>query len=1138
MPETGKFDSERTEFHDTPDGEGARILQRAIVFEPPAKIPDTLNWTGHIPFAFWLIDVLRPRVFVELGTHSGSSYLAFCQGVKSAGSATQCYAVDTWKGDEHAGAYDESVLQELRAYHDPLYADFSHLLQMTFDEALSEFADGSVDLLHIDGLHTYDAVRHDFETWLPKVSQRGVVLFHDITVRSRNFEVWRFWDEVSARYPSFAFPHSNGLGVLVIGQAGPELSWLTSTASKDPALTFRARAFFGSVGGNIVAERLTEACARLQATLDVRETRIAELDRAIPQMLDRAAKAEAGNAMRDQMIRERDLRILDFDAKVFELDSKVLQLDAKIFELNAHIDERNTAVKVLRARLDSIYASHSWKVTRPFRVIARLLHLIANPGSHKKHVMTARAGHHVEALGGGRFRAVGESPQLWLDSSEGRAPTGWALLRFEVKEAMEQFRPVMSALSGGTPQWLAAIPLPPITNGSAEILVQIPREAGLLRLDPSNRPGVFALGSLIIQEISPISMALRALIRHPIGFIKAARKLPRLGAFRDGLAKLFHTAPSGYTVWTGYFDTRTADDEAAIRRHISALTSKPKISVVMPVWNTPEAYLRKAIESVIAQLYPHWELCIADDASTEPHVARVLQQYAARDARIKLVSRGENGHIARASNSALALASGEFIALMDHDDILASHALYMIAVELNNHPDADIIYSDEDKIDEQGIRFQPFFKPDWDIERFYAQNYINHLTVYRASVVKDIGGFREGFDGSQDYDLALRVVAKTDAARIRHIPFVLYHWRIFPGAQTFSSTQGATARDSARRALQDYFDTKGETAVVVNSRVRAWNRVRRPVPHPAPRVSLIVPTRDRLGLLKSCVHGLLRKTDYPDIEVIIVDNESSEPTTLQYFSDIVSDSRVRVLRIEGTFNFSALNNAAARAATGAILGFINNDIEVIDGGWLSEMVSQLNPDDVGAVGAKLYYGDDTIQHGGVILGIGGVAGHAEKRAPRYDNGYFGQMQFARSVSVVTAACMLVKRDVFEALGGLDEVNLAVAFNDVDFCLRIRAAGYRIVWTPYAELYHLESASRGSDQIDPAKAARFQREAEYMLSRYGDRLKHDPYFNPNLSLKSEHVELAYPPRSIKPWVGTGFEEADSELMPAAPRSLTA
>ena len=571
-----------------------------------------------------------------------------------------------------------------------------------------------------------------------------------------------------------------------------------------------------------------------------------------------------------------------------------------------------------------------------------------------------------------------------------------------------------------------------------------------------------------------------------------------------------------YSSWVKLYDTVTADDAAAIRRHIPTLRETPLISVVMPVYDPEPRFLRKAIDSVIAQLYQNWELCIADDASPDPEISAILKEYARDDPRIKVTYRAQRGHISAASNSALELVMGDFVALMDHDDELPPHALYMVAVELNDHPDADIIYSDEDKIDAEGRRHGAYFKTDWNPELFYSQNMISHLGVYRASMVRQVGGFREGFEGSQDYDLALRIVAATTADRIRHIPYVLYHWRLAGGLDTFSTSNLPVAVHAARRAVAEYLSARGEPTEVVGGNLPFYNRVIRSLPDPPPTVSLIVPTRDRVALLRNCINGLLHNTDYPELEIIIVDNGSSEPDTLDYLDSLKKESRVRILRIEAPFNFSTLNNRAAEIARGEILGFINNDIEVIDPGWLKEMVAQVTQPGVGAVGAKLYYRNDTIQHAGVVLGLGGVAGHPHTHHPRSDAGYIGRLQLVHNLSAVTAACMLMPKRIFQEVGGFDEVNLAVAFNDVDLCLRVRQAGYSIVWTPYAELYHLESASRGYDYGNQERAERAALEVAYMRLRWGAAVQDDPFYSPNLSLLTENFDLAFPPRVSKPW----------------------
>jgi GT2 family glycosyltransferase len=604
------------------------------------------------------------------------------------------------------------------------------------------------------------------------------------------------------------------------------------------------------------------------------------------------------------------------------------------------------------------------------------------------------------------------------------------------------------------------------------------------------------------------------------------RVITPVGAPPDAMEVPAEPPKRTYSSWISSYDTLQDEDRAAIRSHIELLRDRPLISVVVPVYDTRPGFLRKALDSVLTQLYPDWELCIADDASSSHEVRSILDDYARRDRRIKLVYRNENGHISAASNSALELAKGAFIALMDHDDELPEHALYMVAVTLNEHPESDIIYSDEDKIDSDGVRQIPYFKPDWNPELFYSQNYLSHLGVYRASLVRAVGGFREGYEGSQDYDLALRIIALTSADRIRHIPQILYHWRTAPGTQTFSINNLPTAVQASRRALADYLAERGEDVRVTGGNLPQFNRVIRQLPDPAPCVSLIIPTRDRLSLLRSCVDGLLHRTAYDNLEVIIVDNDSCEIETIEYLTSLRQEFAVRVLRIQGEFNYSALNNLAVCEAKGDLIGFINNDIEVIHPDWLQEMVTQVEQSGVGAVGAKLYYPDDTIQHAGVILGLGGVAGHSHLRLPRSDVGYFGRLQLVHDVSCVTGACLLMHKRIFLEIGGFDETELKIAFNDVDLCLRLKRAGYRIIWTPYAELYHLESASRGYD-FDPVRVERITHEANVMMERWGTALEEDPFYNPNLSLiASENHKPAFPPRVEKTWLRPGERLANT------------
>jgi glycosyltransferase involved in cell wall biosynthesis/SAM-dependent methyltransferase/uncharacterized protein YbaR (Trm112 family) len=567
-----------------------------------------------------------------------------------------------------------------------------------------------------------------------------------------------------------------------------------------------------------------------------------------------------------------------------------------------------------------------------------------------------------------------------------------------------------------------------------------------------------------------------------------------------------------YADWVRLYDTIHDEDRRAIAAAIEEMIDRPLISVVMPVFNTPEPYLRAAIDSVRQQLYPNWELCIADDASTASHVRSVLEHYRRIDSRIKVCYRNVIGRISAASNSALALATGSFIALLDHDDVLPEHALYMVAATLNSDPEADLIYSDEDKIDETGQRFDPHFKSDWNPDLMLSQNMFCHLGIYRRSFVERIGGFRCGYEGSQDYDLVLRAQSLTTPNRIHHVPHILYRRRVVPALPAFGPKE---KEESARRAISDHLRENRITADVLASACPSFYRVRYGLPAPVPRVTIIVPTRDRVELLRACVEGLLHRTDYPDVEILIVDNQSSDPMTHVYFGQVIKDPRVHILSYELPFNFAAINNFAVSRATGSVLCLLNNDIEVINSDWLVEMVSHALRPEIGAVGALLYYPDGQVQHAGIVVGRGGVAGHIHTGLRRGEFGYFGRAAVLQNLSAVTAACLVMSKAVFHEVGGLNEKDLPVAYNDVDLCLRMREAGYRIVWTPYAELYHQESASRGAD-AHPDNAARSDAEVRYMSRRWSHILKSDPYYNPNLRLDGPAFGLAFPPRVGKPW----------------------
>lgn len=539
---------------------------------------------------------------------------------------------------------------------------------------------------------------------------------------------------------------------------------------------------------------------------------------------------------------------------------------------------------------------------------------------------------------------------------------------------------------------------------------------------------------------------------------------------------------------------------------------KPHFSIILPTYNTPEQYLRSCLDSVIDQTYPHWELCIADDASVKVHVRRVLEEYSARDRRIRVAYRLENGHISAASNTALAMATGDYIVLLDHDDTLAAHALYANALAIQRQPRAQLIYSDEDKLDENGDRCDPFFKPDWSPDLLYSQNYIAHLGVYSKKLIDRVGGFRSGFDGSQDYDLVLRCMAAISRqAEIVHIPLVLYHWRISTNSTASGHDQKNYASEAARKGLLQHFDAHYPNTKVSITAPGVY-RHHWPLPDPQPLVSLVIPTRDGHDHLKICIESILEKTTYHSYEILLIDNQTTCAQTLRLMAQLpeVSRGRVKILPYDKAFNYSAINNHAASCAQGSLIGLVNNDIEVINGDWLSEMVSHAIRPEIGCVGAKLYYPDGTLQHCGVVLGIGGVAGHSHKYFPGASSGYFSRLRTVHNVSAVTGAALLVRKETFDRVGGLDE-KLEIAFNDVDFCLRIGQLGLRNLWTPYAELYHHESKTRGVEDT-PEKRARFMREVQYMVTRWAGALANDPYYSPNLTLNDESYGFSSQSRS--------------------------
>jgi glycosyltransferase involved in cell wall biosynthesis len=732
-----------------------------------------------------------------------------------------------------------------------------------------------------------------------------------------------------------------------------------------------------------------------------------------------------------------------------------------------------------------------------------------------------------------QWETTGEDPKFRLSRSGAPLPlpAGWYRFDGWIQQREGQVvAPCLYPDYGNAAATGDMIELPaPDSAGRIAALVLIKFPLRELRFDPTVRQARFFATGLRLRRIGRMRALLGMLpVHRGDGGIDWPASADATRDFlrqvrHEGLsiaaAALFHrherqrkSGNASYEAWVRRYDSVTPAARTMFARRAARLVGRPgdspTFSILLPVFQTPERWLRRCLDSVLQQAYGEWELCVVDDASTAPHVRRVLEEYAARDARIRVAFRSDNGHIVAASNDALSMARGEYVGLLDHDDELRPHALLEMAEALAADPGLALLYSDEDKIDEHGRRFEPYFKPDWNPDLLLGQNYVCHFSVIRADLVREAGGFRAGFEGSQDHDLILRCARTLSPQQVRHIPKVLYHWRAIPGSTALHRDAKDYAAAAGARAVAEHLRDGGSEARV-ELLEQGHYRVHWPVPRPPPLVSLIVPTRDRPELLRTCIESLLSRTRYPDFEILVVDNQTTDPEALAYLDDLRRHERVVVLDYDAPFNYSAINNWAAARARGSVLALVNNDIEVISPDWLDEMVGQAMRAGVGAVGAMLYYPDDRIQHAGVILGLGGIANHAYVGEPAGIPGHGGRARVAQAMSAVTGACLVVRKDHYQQVGGLDE-RLQVAFNDIDFCLRLGEAGYRNVWTPFATLYHHESASRGSDESGE-KRERFLREIALMEQRWGRLLERDPAYNPNLTLTGKAFDLADPPR---------------------------
>jgi GT2 family glycosyltransferase/predicted SAM-dependent methyltransferase len=723
----------------------------------------------------------------------------------------------------------------------------------------------------------------------------------------------------------------------------------------------------------------------------------------------------------------------------------------------------------------------------------------------------------VERRGASSYCATGTQPQFSLGTPCGIFPSKLCLIKFEWQGSFP-CEPRLYYYVDGRLGEAWSDRLCGVQDGISQTLVELPENISGMRFDPVGERGVFSISSFSIQE-------LRFLPTKEI--LAVADKLSVVNQEYHETLKIFYRrqiAGLSYKDWLERTEGNDETEREIVKEKSHRLRIRPLISVIMPVYKPNMRLLDLAIRSLKEQVYPNWELCIAEDKSDCQELTSLLRKLEEEDPRIRVVYREKNGNIAEATNSAISLSRGEWLAFLDQDDTLHERALFFIAEEINRRPECQLIYTDEDKItcdshisrpdgtraSGEGLRYDPHFKSDWNPLLLLSQNYICHLLCVRRSRCLKIGRFRRGFDGVQDWDFIFRYTEGLNREEIRHIPRVLYHWRAIPGSTASSSGAKPHLIEKGLSLVEETLRRRGIQG-------RAWfdRELRSPrlecTVLGKPKVSIIIPTRDAAAVLRCCIDSIRAKTDYGNFFIRVLDNSSTEPGTFEYFEELEKNEIAEVVKCPGEFNFSRISNIGSRNLDCDVLVFLNNDVEVAEPNWLSEMVGISQLPNVAVVGAKLKYPDGRLQHAGVVLGVGGVANHAFYREQGSTRGYKDRAILLQNYSAVTGACMLVRRTVFEEVGGFNETDLPVAFSDVDLCLRIGELGYDVVWTPHAQLIHHESLSRGAHDKSETDRQVFERHVQYMTKRWGKLLESDPYYNPNLSLLNANFEPTFPPR---------------------------
>jgi len=717
----------------------------------------------------------------------------------------------------------------------------------------------------------------------------------------------------------------------------------------------------------------------------------------------------------------------------------------------------------------------------------------------------------------GEYKAMSEEPSFHIEIEPLFAKGGWFYLEAALVRHTGDREASLFGRGGDNEGSAFEIPIPSNLRGTVREVFYLPGPVVSLSWAPMRATGFFSQSQLLIHRISAVESFLRrsqrvvlALLSLRGSRVEARHGLTLQGAATNMQRAYLHTARlqiqryrgHDYAEFIARHDAIKPSELEAMTTSIQEAGAQPLVSLLMQVHDTQTVFFTEMLGSIQSQSYRHWELVLNIDESASDECRKVLEAARREDSRIVVVRAHDRACKEVGLNALLQRITGDFFAVLGQHDLLPKHALLCISSAIQSQSNVVVVYADNDCMDADGLRHAPHFKPDWNPDYFTSFDYMANLRLWHTETVRRLGGFRLGLDGAECYDLTLRCIASCGQQKILHVPRVLYHQRdiITADKGALGSLHEPRVGDAGLRALSDHFSLG---AIVEAGAMPGIYRVRHPVPSPAPLVSIIIPTRDKVDILKACVESVQNNTDYTAWEVLIVDNGSLELQTLAWFEEAQDDARIRVISYPGPFNYSAINNFAVRHAKGEVIVLLNNDIEVISRDWLAEMVSHVLRPEIGAVGAKLLYPNDMVQHAGVVLGIGGVAGHVHRYLGGTEPGYYFRAIATQNYSVVTAACLAIRKAEYEQVGGLDADNLKVAFNDVDLCLKLLQAGYRNVFTPHALLYHHESLSRGHDDT-PEKKAIFEHEFGYMKTSWGKIA--DPAYNPNLSLEFEDFSL--------------------------------